>query len=165
MNINKESGKGAGSATATQNSNKSLSVIPKAKGEEITNPKNDQKPDNGQTVVNVNVTNSATSEAKAEATATAKNEVDIYSQIAKYEKLGMLMKQRRTLSDGREKIVKILSVTNEANPLQVKFGDAEFEADEFTFYNENLVRKTADFVIGEFNSKLKQVENDILAIG
>lgn len=165
MNINKESGKGAGIATATQPTAKNFSVISKTKSEEITNPMNEQKPDKGQTVVNVNVTNTAKSEAKAEATASLKNEVDIYTQIAKYEKLGALMRQRKTLSDGREKITKILSATNEENPLQVKFRDAEFEADEYTFYNENLVRKTADFVIGEFNAKLKQVENDILAIG
>lgn len=153
---NSNSGKGAGIATTTPTNAKALTVVSKTKEEIKPNE------DNGKTVVNVNVTNTANAEATA--TASAKVDFDIHTQISKFEKLRELMKQRSTLNEGRDKISKIILVSNEKNPLKVAFSDVELEADDYTFYNDNLVRNTAEFVIGEFNRKLAEIEAKILSM-
>lgn len=165
MSNTNTSGKGAGIAPATQPNAKALTVVSKGtKTEETTKPNTEPKPEDGKTVVNVNVTNTASSEAKATATASAKVENDIHTQISKFEKLRDLVKQRAALNEGRDKITKIILASNDKNPLKVTFADVDFEADDYTFQNENLVRNTAEFVIGEFNRKLQEVEWSILAM-
>lgn len=159
-NTNTASGKGAGIATATQTTPKVLAPKNEVKKTEGT-PKEEPKP----TVnVNVNVSNTANSEAKAEAIAEAKAEQkeDIHAQTFKFEKLRGLFKQRETLINGRKKIADVIAETNDRNPIQVTFADAEFNADEYTFGNENLVKKTAEFVVSEFNAKLAEVDGQIL---